>query len=413
MLLRLWLLIPVFFLMGLSACSSPDPEGLFQIEDSVLQDKIKGAWLGKTAGVCIGFPTEFKSNGKMYEGEINLEADLGGGFEQDDIYGQANFIHCLDSLSSGPQGIFTATMMDYAEVLKQSQYKLWHGDSVGRNNLQKGIKAPDCGMWAGEGKRHNIHAHCIDWQINCDFVGIISPGQPLSAVRLSDSVGHIMNYGDGLYGGHFVSAMIALAFKSNDVHEIVREALKTIPPPSQYYRVISDVMGFYENVPDKKYTDCWHFINNKYLNFNDHCPEDWTPDFNIMASFNGAFVVIALLYGNGDILKTIEYAVRCGQDSDCNAASAASVLGAMLGYKALPAAWKASIEKYPDRKYSYTNYTYADLVNTSIKLAQQGIKQAGGRFKDGIHTLAFAPPEPPALWEKYGQDPVTWAETQN
>ena len=36
----------------------------------VLRDKIRGAWAGQMIGVAYGAPTEFKSLGKINEGDI-------------------------------------------------------------------------------------------------------------------------------------------------------------------------------------------------------------------------------------------------------------------------------------------------------------------------------------------------------
>jgi len=73
-----------------------------------------------------------------------------------------------------------------------------------------------------------------------------------------------MNYGDGVYGGHFVSTMIALAFESNDVEKIVNQAIESMPRKSQYYRTIKDVIDFHDKNPDD-FKTCWKFINDKYL----------------------------------------------------------------------------------------------------------------------------------------------------
>ena len=35
----------------------------------------------------------------------------------------------------------------------------------------------------------------------------MSPGMPNTASEISDKIGHIMNYGDGWYGGVYVGAM--------------------------------------------------------------------------------------------------------------------------------------------------------------------------------------------------------------
>jgi len=54
---------------------------------------------------------------------------------------------------------------------------------------------------------------------------------------------------------------------------------------------------------------------------------------------NAAFVVLGLLYGGGDLGRSVSISVMAGFDTDCNGATAGSVVGAMLGAKALPGDW--------------------------------------------------------------------------
>lgn len=82
--------------------------------------------------------------------------------------------------------------------------------------------------------KNNPHADCIDFQIEADFAGIMSPGMPNTASEICDKVGHIMSYGDGWYGGVYVAAMYSLAFISDDIYLVVSEALKTSTTDNQY-----------------------------------------------------------------------------------------------------------------------------------------------------------------------------------
>ena len=69
----------------------------------------------------------------------------------------------------------------------------------GRYNIFHGIAAPKSGHWI-----NNPHADCIDYQIESDFAGLMCPGMPNTASQISDKIGHIMNYGDGWYGGVYM-----------------------------------------------------------------------------------------------------------------------------------------------------------------------------------------------------------------
>ena len=70
---------------------------------------------------------------------------------------------------------------------------------------------------------------------------------------------------------------------------------------------------------------------------------------------NGALVLLALLYGEGDFYKTLQYAMALGYDADCNAATAGAVVGMRLGHRRI-----ASLPQFrmPDR---YVNRTRPSL----------------------------------------------------
>ena len=109
-----------------------------------------------------------------------------------------------------------------AMAFANAPYPLWHANQAARYNILNGIMPPLSGDW-----RFNPHADDIDYQIEADYAGLMSPAMPNTASEISDKVGHIMNYGDGWYGGVYMGAMYSIAFASNDVEFIVTEALKS------------------------------------------------------------------------------------------------------------------------------------------------------------------------------------------
>ncbi len=91
-------------------------------------------------------------------------------------------------------------------------YKLWHANQAARYNILNGIMPPASGHWM-----NNPHADDIDFQIEADFAGMMTPGMTNTGSEFCDRIGHIMNYGDGWYGGVFISALYSLAYTSDDV----------------------------------------------------------------------------------------------------------------------------------------------------------------------------------------------------
>lgn len=335
----------------------------------VYRDKMIAGWLGQMVGVAWGYPVEFK-----YQGQMIPAADvpqwkpdmINHSFEQDDLYVEMTFLKSLQDY--GLDVSARQAGLDFANSL----YPLWHANEAGRNNLRRGIAPPDSGH-----PRFNAHADDIDYQIEADFAGLISPLLPNEAIRLGNTFGRIMNYGDGLYGGHFVSAMYSLAFNESRPKHLISQALNYIPAESRYAEAIRDVLACHQQYPDD-WTKTWDLINLKYhLNQNYRSFSCDKGKFNIDAKINGAYLAMGLLYGEGDIEKTIQIAMRCGQDADCNASSAAGILFTTIGYQKLPEVYKAFDKT---KVFIHTPYNLPDLFAVCQDLAQDAVLRGGGRM---------------------------------
>lgn len=190
-----------------------------------LENKIKGGWAGQTIGVTFGDPTEFKYLRRIIpdyfeipwnDNYVKWYYDTYPGL-YDDIYMDLTFVDVFERLG------LDAPVDSIAYAFANAGFKLWHANQAARYNILNGIMPPESGNW-----KNNLHSNCIDFQIEADFAGLMSPGMVNSSAEICDKVGHIMNYGDGWYGGVYVAAMYSLAFVSNDIEFIVRESLKVI-----------------------------------------------------------------------------------------------------------------------------------------------------------------------------------------
>lgn len=349
-----------------------------------LRDKIRGGWVGKAYGVSFGGPTEFGTQGAIIEGPLQMEADgLDWLPEQDDMYVNMALLKAV--VENG----LDATSEDYAKEFAYGGFLLWHANGQGRQNLLAGIPPGKSGH-----PKFNPHANDIDFQIECDFIGLISPGLPLAAEGMCNRAGHLMNYGDGVYGGVFVTAMYAAAFIENDVERIVELGLQTLPKESGYAQTIADLLLWYHQYPDN-WQATWQEIENKYNN--DRCPWGVKSKFNISASLNGAYIALGLLYGAGDFNKTIEISTRCGQDSDCNPANAGGILGTMLGFTGLPQNVQTDMTPYMDTVFDFTPYSIESATEECLRLALVNVAAAGGTVSDDVVKIKvqhFSPSRP-------------------
>lgn len=367
--------------IGMCAQGKKKSQTMQTLSLAEFEDKVRGGWSGQMIGVTYGAPTEFRFQQKVNEEPRNWRPEeLAGALDQDDLYVEMTFAAVMDRLG------LNATTEQYGEAFKDSKYHLWHANLAARRLLRRGVKAPKSGNPA-----YNLHANDIDFQIESDFIGMMCPGLPRAAQRYAERVGHVMNYGDGVYGGVFISAMYAAAFLGNDPRKVVEAGLAAIPPESTYAQTIRDVLKW--SAENSDWTKTWQLLEEKW-DKDDPCPDGALRPFNIDASLNGAYVALGLLYGQRNFHKTIDIAMRGGQDSDCNPSSAGGILGVMLGYKGIPTKWTAPLAGIADKKFSYTGYSYNTIVKSTIERAKQVVKEQGGVITDTAFEIPEQSPAP-------------------
>lgn len=358
------------------------------LSKEVLMDKIKGAWAGQTIGCTYGGPTEFRYSGTMIndniaikwpDGYIKWYYDNSPGL-YDDVYMDLTFVEVFDK-----EGL-DAPVQSFEKAFSEAGYMLWHANQQARYNILQGMTGPETGYW-----ENNPHADDIDFQIEADYAGIMSPGMPNAAAHFSDDIGHMMNYGDGWYGGVYVAAMYSLAFVSNDINYIVEEALKCIPEQSKYYKCMSDVIKWHKMYPDN-WEICWALCQKNW-SFDIGCPDGVYQQFNIDATINSAYILIGLLYGEGDFTKTIDISTRCGYDSDCNPASAGGILATMLGYSGIPEKYMANLHEVEDMNFAYTDISLNKVYRMSFDQALKVIERYGGKVGENDVVIKSQKPE--------------------
>jgi ADP-ribosylglycohydrolase len=277
-------------------------------------DKVQGAWMGKMIGVTFGQPWEFQYQNtpigfditdwplsptrmKDYRARAENKPDQEdwdpithesdnqkivilhsfirdserehpsfGAPDNDDIYINLLFLYSLRKYGIDVDPVTVAHEWD-AKIRK-----VWHANEAGLANIRKGILPPDSGN-----PRYNLHADDIDFQIEADIFGMISPGMPQVSNRYGDRMGHIMNYGDGVYGGMFIAAMYTQAFFAKDIREVVEKGLQAIPAQSLYAQLIHDVIRWHDENPND-WLKTWHLVQAKWGEV-DHCPDGYKQPF--------------------------------------------------------------------------------------------------------------------------------------
>jgi len=380
------ILIQIILLI-VSAVGYAQKNTSIKISRSELENKIKGGWAGQTIGVSYGSYTEFRFQGTFIQDYQPIPWHDGYVKELmyswpdlfDDVYMDLTFVDVLEKYG------MDAPVDSFANAFAYAGYNLWHANQAARYNIIHGIKPPLSGNWL-----HNPHADDIDFQIEADFSGLMNPAMPYSASAVCDKIGHIMNYGDGWYGGVFVGTMYTLSFVSKDINYIVTQALKAIPKQSTFYQCVNDVIKWHKKYPND-WEQTWFEIQKKWSK-DIGCPDGVFTSLDIDAKINAAYVVMGLLYGNGDFGKTLEIATRAGQDSDCNPSTAGGILGAMLGYDKIPDYLMNGLHGSETINFKYTDLSLNDVYKISTSHALKMIEKNGGTVGADFVYIPFQTP---------------------
>jgi hypothetical protein len=387
----------ILLLPGRSVPAAP-PEGTTVLPYATFANRLRGGWAGQMIGVSYAAPYEFHALGRILDEPLRpwTPDRVANSIDQDDLYVEMTFLKTLADHGIRP------TWEQVAAGFRDSRYNLWHANKAGRDNLRAGLLPPESGH-----PTKNAHSDDIDFQIEADLFGLIAPGLPASASRIGDRFGRIMNYGDGVYGGRFIAAMYAQAYREDGpspeaIGRCLAAGLAAIPAESRYAQLVRDVVAFHRSHPDD-WRAAWTMIEEKW-GHEDDCPDGRGKPFNIDAKVNGGYVVAGLLYGAGDFARTLEISTRLGQDNDCNCSSAAGILGALLGYDRIPDEFKSGIAALKGRNFAFTAYDYDGLIAACEQVAAKVIADAGGRIveRDGARVIEI-PVQQPATPEKLEQ----------
>ena len=113
------------------------------------------------------------------------------------------------------------------------------------------------------------------------------------------------------------------------MERILRAGLGQVPRTSRLSEAVEEVLALWRGGATED--ACFARIAERW---DEHSGHDWCHTIS-----NAMIVAAALLYGGGDYGRSICRAVQAGFDTDCNGATVGSIVGMIIGARALPAAW--------------------------------------------------------------------------
>jgi len=372
------------------------------ITEFELRDKIAGYWIGQCVGNYLGFPFEstyleepvpvFVDRYYQFDDDSTLiinRKDLrgfcpmtvnwfGGAFSDDDTDIEFVTIHALEKYGLD---------INYEEITEMWKThinrKIWCANRTARNLMTDGLFPPTTGN-----KAYNKNWYMIDPQLVNEIWGVIYPGMTLKSAARAQWGAHITCDDWGTHPAIAYAVMYSAAFFEKDVQKLVEMTLLYLPENSPYKEGIRDILSWYQQQVDWRITR--KLIFDKYYIYRSG---DYEAPVSIASSLcNGLFGIMAILYGEGDFIKTSGIAVSAGLDCDNQAATCAGLIGVMHGASTIPDRLTLGMYGIPVWKMpfndTYINFTrdnlpvynsISNLVDRILRLTETAIIEEGGK----------------------------------
>ena len=343
-----------------------------EVDRSTVKQRIAGGWMGRIAGCILGkpvegWPYEKIRRGLMKIGEYPLKYYFPSEMFKDDreklplTRGNIQYaerdddtdytilnLHIVETY-----GLRFTTGNIAEEWLTHLPYQCTYtAERVAYRNLVLGIRPPATATFL------NPYREWIGARIRADIWGYICPGRPEEAAELAYRDAVLSHTKNGIYGEMFTAATIAAAFSVDTPLEAIEVGLSEIPKTSRLFEAIEYVVKLYKR--GMTWEEAIKRIIDTYGKYHP-----------VHVINNTALTVAALLWGEGDFSKTITLAVMGGWDTDCNGATAGSIVGVLCGIERVPRRWWVVFNNtIRSAVMGFDNSRITDLIERTTRLSQ-------------------------------------------
>ena len=379
------------------------------ISHEELMDKLSGFWIGQLLGNYFGFPFENKYVDEPvpilvdrvytadYDGDPALNLNnrdrrgyvpimvnaLRGAFSDDDTDIEFITLHAVEKYGLD---------ITYPEITQMWKTHIndfiWVANREARNLMDRGLVAPDTGR-----KENNKHWFQIDPQLVNEIWSAFYPGMTKHAARRALWGARITNDDWGTHPTIAYGAMISAAFFEQDVRKLVDIAIEAVPDEGPFAEGIRDVVQWHSQ--HDNWRDTRQKIHDKYYAYK---KGDYEAPVSVVSSLvNGLVGVLAVLYGEGDYMKTVGIATSAGYDCDNQAATAGGLIGVRNGLSGMGSTamdltrnlgkWSTWEKPFNDQ---YVNISrdevklrtpISEIVERIAAIAKTAILENGGRME--------------------------------
>jgi ADP-ribosylglycohydrolase len=342
------------------------PNKSMELSAELLRDKIRGGLLGQILGNLNGLEHEMEYISEPGNVQEYTPALPEGAWTDDDTDLEWVYIVAMQRHNeiAMPPGLIVQLWKE------RINKRIWCSNQYARQLMDIGFEPPLTGNivlnpWAD----FNISGQFI-----CESFGLLAPGMPQAAAKIGLNYTRVTIDGEPAQTTQLFTTMIATAFITDDMDHILNAGLSAIDPNCTIREIVEDVRRWH-----RVYLDDWRATRR-------HVKDKYSQHDGAMRDKNGyelntASTVAALLYGEGDFVRTLKTAFNFGWDADNNAATAGTIVGVIKGYRWMMKQNWNIVDRYRNttRDDMPMNETITSFADRLIDLAEQVIIEGGGQ----------------------------------
>lgn len=398
----LYILLAIIILLGSSKVTAQTKRSITETE---LRDKITGFWYGQLAGNFVGFPFEnlyqdnpmpifidrYYNAGDLDSLNLMMNKDdrrghthimahaLGGAWSDDDTDIEFVTLHAVEKYG------LDITYPEITEAWKAHINRfIWAANREARDLMDTGLLPPLTGN-----KTHNPYWWRITSQLTNEIWSAFYPGMTSLAQSRASWGAHIVCDDWATHATEAYAVMYSAAFFEQDVNRLVQMAVDKLPAESPYRAGMLEVIRWHKENPDD-WRKTRQNIHDKFYDEFGGFPIPEGQRF-LSAGVNGLCGIMAILYGEGDFVKTVGIATSAGYDNDNQAATCGGLIGVLKGASGIPRYFTHELPSKGEWEIpfnnQYINYSrdglpnhtlISDIVQRIMNVAEEAILEHGG-----------------------------------
>ncbi len=397
-----------------SADGGPNEKRQLKITRTTYLDRLAGMWMAESIANWTGLITEGRHNDPPYL----TDKDWGGKYEHMRAGSAVNVLSFnfqdpwLSDDDTDMEYVYLAAMTKrgdpYLTPDDNRQAWLRHtepGKAIWVSNLAAQtlmfqtlfVAPPSTSLLAA-----NDQSLMIDAQLTTEFFGALAPGMPRRALTLAESPIRTTASGYAEHASQFHVLLYSLALivdttlpPREQTLWLAKTARKFIPDTSKSAVIYDFILAQYLANPD---VNNWEIardaLDAKFGPLRTGGKQD--PKFLYLEWYespvNFATGLLALLYGEGDLKRTIRVGTLSGWDSDNGTATMGGLLGLVLGTEGIR-------KQFPDTKisgryrivtrtgFNSIDDTFEAMAGRMAPLAERIIVDGGGSLVGGMFSI--------------------------